>query len=315
MNSLSEFNDFYDKLIAHEKTTQVYLDQVRLKENDEKRKRSEKEAITAWISQKVASLGHRVEAGDLLAVCDQIIEANDVLYDLKHEIERDRAQYNALLTRNVESESLTVSPEFAALQKELAFLSVQNDSLYKKKALTVARLEEAENHLSRKPEEIEAELKELEGRIEEHRREADGAELNHSVALARKEQFEKALKESLALSINQKISFVLGEGESFLFDDQFELCFRDRESVLPLIKAGGGVVSEMGLLAFRLSLAQLLGKTSLPMIFDDSFAMLSKEASGKLFEVLKASCSQFFIATSSPDLLEEVGEHAKVFYL
>ena len=82
-----------------------------------------------------------------------------------------------------------------------------------------------------------------------------------------------------------------------------------------MISAGGGMITEMGLLAFRLSLAELLGKNHLPMIFDDSFAMLSPDATLSLYEVLKETCSQFFIATSSAPLLESVKEGAAVFVL
>jgi hypothetical protein len=116
-------------------------------------------------------------------------------------------------------------------------------------------------------------------------------------------------------SVNKKISFILNEGESFLFDENFELCFRDRNSVLPLIALGGGAVGEMGLLAFRLSLAELLGKTCLPMIFDDSFAMLSTDAAEKLFSVLQETCDQYFIASSSHALLEICKGKAEIISL
>ncbi len=313
--NLTEFYQFYDKIRAHHMTTQVYLDQVRQNEENCKNKSEEKEAITLRISQKIAALGYKEEDGELLAICDQIIEANDALYDLQHEIEKEEEEYQSLLSIDVERDNLTVSSEFASLQKELSFLMVQNDSLYKKKALLTARLQEAEDHLSRSPEDIEKELSDLQEKIAKQTQESDAAELNFSVAKARKDRFEEALKETLTKSINEKISFVLGEGESFLFDDQFELCFRDRDSVLPLIAAGGGVVSELGLLAFRLSLAQVLGKTSLPMIFDDSFSMLSPENAKDLYRVLQNTCSQFFIATSSQALTELCQDSAKIFSL
>ena len=146
-------------------------------------------------------------------------------------------------------------------------------------------------------------------------REYESLELSLSLASARKNKFETALKERLTRSINAKTAFALGEGESFLFDDKFELCFRDRNSVLPLISLGGGMISELGLLAFRLSLAELLGKTNLPMIFDDSFALLSPEGANSLYQVLCDTCSQFFIATGSETLLNACRDSAKVISL
>ncbi len=313
--SLSDFYEYYDRLCAHDKTTQVYLDQVEHLAENCKMKSDAKEVIVSLIFEKISSLGYKESDGDLVAICDQIIEANDSLYDLKHEIAEDGAQYRALLSEDVENETLEVSPEFAALQKELAFLSVQNDSLYKKKTLLSSRLQEANGHLYKSEEENMEALSRVQEQIEVQIREFEATELNYTLALARKERFENDLKETLTRSINQKISFVLNEGESFLFDENFELCFRDRDSVLPLIAAGGGVVSEMGLLAFRLSLAELLGKTGLPMIFDDSFSMLSMDAAEKLYQVLQRACSQFFITSSSEDFLGLCKSSAKAFLL
>jgi hypothetical protein len=51
------------------------------------------------------------------------------------------------------------------------------------------------------------------------------------------------------------------------------------------------------------------------MIFDDSFSMLSPEATKRLYQVLCETCSQFFIASSSNELFELCRDSAKVFSL
>ncbi len=313
--SLAEFNEFYETLCAHDRTTAVYRDKVLSAEENCRRREKEKEEVTEKIRKKISELGYGEEDGEILAICDQIIEANDSLYDLQHEIEEEKTEYNSLLSADVERKTLTVSPEFTALQKELTFLLAQNDSIYKKKALTAARLQEAQNKLSVSPDQIRTRLEVLSEKIREEEGEYDIVSLNLALATSKKEKFEEALKEILTQSINKKISFVLGEGERFLFDDHFELCFCDRNSVLPLIAAGGGVITEIGLLAFRLSLAELMQKTSLPMIFDDSLAPLAPEAASKLYRVLSETCSQFFIATSSEALVEICRNSAKVISL
>ena len=313
--SLKDFYAFYETLCAHETTTGVYLDKVTHCRKACTEQEKKKDAITAAISKKVTAFGRGEEESDLLAVCDQIIEANDALYDLKHKMEREEEEYRKLLSRDVERDSLAVSPAFAALQNELSFLSAQNEALYKKKSLLTSRRQEAEKHLAKSTEELERALAEIGSKMEKETLDYQAAELNYTVVKGQKDRFEESLKEKLTESVNHKISFVLSEGESFFFDDNFELCFLDGESILPLINAGGGVVSEMGLLAFRLSLAELLGKTELPMIFDDSFAMLSPDAARELYGVLENTCSQFFIATSDANLPEVVGDSAKVLVL
>lgn len=314
-DSLKDFYAFYETLCAHETTTGVYLDKVTRCRIACTEKEKQKDSITTALSKRVSFLGRGEEDDDLLAVCEQIIEANDALYDLKHEMEQEEKEYRRLLARDVERDSLAVSPAFAALQKELSFLSAQNDALYKKKSLITSKRQEAEKHLAKSIEELEQSLNELASKMEKETWDYQAAELNYTVVKGQKERFEEALKEKLTDSVNHKISFVLSEGESFFFDDHFELCFLDGRSVLPLIQAGGGVVSEMGLLAFRLSMAELLGTTELPMIFDDSFAMLSPDAAKELYGVLKNTCSQFFIATSDSNLPAIVGNSAKVLVL
>ncbi|MBR4288861.1 MAG: AAA family ATPase [Clostridia bacterium] len=313
--TLHEFNDFYDKVCAHAKTTQVYRDKVRFDEDICKRKSSEKDRAHDIIAQKVFSLGYTEEDGELLAICDEIIEGNENFFDLMAEIEEEKSRYDAILSKDVEGASRTVSPEFSALQKELAFLTAQNDSLYKKKALLRARLQEIHSVFSGDPEELQASLTSLEEAIAKENQAYEMASLNDALCSAQKENFENDLKLLLSEKINQKLSFLLGEGESYLFDEAFELCFCDKKSILPLISLGGGVVAELGFLVFRLTLAEILQKNHLPMIFDDSFATLSMESASEVYKIISSSCNQFFVATSSEDMVSLCRETATVFVL
>ena len=124
------------------------------------------------------------------------------------------------------------------------------------------------------------------------------------------DKFEEDLKKLLTNKINRRLAFLLREGESFVFDEEFELCFCDQKSVLPLISAGGGVITEMGVLAFRLALSEVLGSTHFPMIFDDSLSVLSPEQSKVFYDGLRETCSQFFIITSSDELCKICRETA-----
>jgi len=313
--SLGEFNDFYDKICAHAKTTQVYRDKVRSDEEICKQKSSDKNRVHDTIAQKVFSLGYTEDDGELLAICDEIIEANESYFDLMDEIDDEKARYDAILSKDVEGTSRTVSPEFSALQKELAFLTAQNDSLYKKKALLSARLQEIHSVFSGDPEELQASLTKLEEAIAEENRAYEMASLNEALCSAQKENFENDLKVLLSEKINDKLSFLLSEGESYLFDEDFELCFCDKKSILPLISLGGGIIAELGFLVFRLTLAEILQKNHLPMIFDDSFATLSMDSAKELYTIIRSSCNQFFIATSSEDMVSLCRETATVFVL
>lgn len=313
--SVVEFNEYLDRLNAHSKTTQLYRDQVKTERERCAKKGQETEEAQNVISQKIKKLGYTEEDGEVLAICDEIIEANDALYDLQALVEEEKEQYRKLLSKDVENQSLTVSPEFQALQKELAFLSVQNESLYKKKALLSSRLKSAKEQLEQDPEVLNEELKKLEEALKNEEAEYETIRLKLALENTKKENFENEIKARLQQSINEKLSFMLKPGESFLFDEVFELCFCDQKSVLPLMGAGGGMVSEMGLLAFRLSMAQMLKKNRLPMIFDDSLAMLAPDAAKDLYEVLCKTCGQFFLATSSRHILELCEGSAKIYEL
>jgi len=313
--NLRAFYDFYETICAHDRTTQLYRDKIRAAEELCEEKERRKEEVTQRIFEKISDLGYSRKDGEILAICDQIIEANDALYDLKAEIQKEENEYQRLLRTDVEKQSLTVSPEFSALQKELSFLSVQNDSLYKKKALLSKKLEEAQSHLSQDFETVEEKLIQTKEKMAKQAKKYEMLEMQYSLAKSNREQFETALKQTLTESIHQKTSFLLREGESFRFDENFEICYCDGNSVLPLINAGGGMISEMGVLALRLSLAELMGKNRLPMIFDDSFSSLSPESAKAFFKILQNTCSQFFIATSSETLANTCSDSATVISL
>ena len=313
--NLNDFYDFYEKVAAHSKTSQVYRSEVESAKNLCAEKAARKKTISDQIAAKVKALGFKETDGDLLAICDQIIEANDSVYDLQEEVENEKALYLKMLTENVESESLTVSPEFSALQKEFAFLSAQNDALYKKKAAVSVRLKKAKEKSEKKPEEIQCELDSVKEKIADEKAAFDAVDLNFTLAKARKDKFEDDLKKALALKINRRMASLLREGESFRFDEDFELCFCDQKSILPVIAAGGGVITEMGLLSLRLSLSELLGSTKFPMIFDDSFAILSTAEAKEFYEALREICSQFFVITSSEEFCEACRDTANIVVL
>ncbi len=313
--SLAAFDEFLDRLRAHAKTTQVYRDQVAAQRAKCEKKTLDKENAQAVIFRKIEKLGYSQDDGELLAICDEIIEANDTLYDLEDALRHDQAQYQKLLTADLDSETLSVSPEFQALQKELSFLTAQNDSLFKKRAALNARIAQIKEQLNIQPEDLKGAITALDAEIEAVTPEYEAACARLAALQKSLSDFEENLKQLFAEKINEKLSFMLKEEESFLFDENFELCFCDRDSILPLSGAGGGMVSETGLLAFRLTLAEFLGKNALPMIFDDSLASVSPSAAGDLYQILRTSCSQFFVASSSHHILDLCSESAKVLTL
>ncbi len=313
--NLNEFYELYEKVDAHSKTSQVYLSEVESAKNVCSERASQKKTISNRIAAKVKALGFKETDGDLLAICDEIIDANDTLYDLQEEVDNEKALYLKILTENVESDNYTISPEFAALQKKFAFLSAQNDSLYKKKAAVTARLQKAKEKSEKKPEDIQSELDSLKEKIAHEQTNYEAIDLNYTLAKARKDKFEDELKKAMALKINRHTSSLLREGESFRFDEDFELCFCDQKSILPVIAAGGGVITEMGVLSFRLTLAELLNTNKFPMIFDDSFATLTTNQAKDFYENLCKTCSQFFVITSSEELCEACRDTANLVIL
>lgn len=298
----AEFFALYEKVLAHSKTTDVYREKIHSAEIKCNQRSAEKDEAQAVIAEKVGKMGYGQIPGDVLAICDEIIEANDTVYDLEHEIFELKERYRKMLSEDVEKETLTVSTEFLNLQKELSFLSVQNESLYKKRALLSESILQAKEKTAKSPEEYERELSALCARLTKEKEDYAVLDLNETLSRARKEKFESDLKAALTLKINQMLGFFLGEGESLLFDEEFELCFCDQKSVLALGSAGGGGLLQMGVLAFRIALSQMLGSNSLPMIFDDSFSILSASDAARFCSNLSEICSQYFVATSSEEL-------------
>lgn len=312
---IGAFFALYEKVSAHGKTTVVYQDRILFAEKNCEEKSLEKDAAQEIIAKKIRKMGYGEEQGEVLAICDEIIEANDAVYDLEHSLSEEKERYRQMLSEDVEKETLTVSPEFLNLQKELSFLSVQNEALYKKRAALSESIAEAKEKTAKTPEEYERELSALSERLAKEKEDFGVLDLNETLARARKEKFESDLKAALTLKINQMLGNFLREGESLLFDDEFELCFCDQTSVLPLAEAGGGGVLQMGVLSFRLALSQMLGTNSLPMIFDDSFSILSPSDAGLFCNALCEVCSQFFVATSSKELAALCRDSANVISL
>lgn len=315
LQNVPEFNELYEKVCAHSKTTQVYREELANCESKVALRKKEKDQVIQRISQKIKSLGYDEKDGEILAICDDIIEANDTFYDLEVDIDLDKAEYKRMLSGGVEDENATISEEFLNLQNKLNFLTAQNDALYKKKAVLKGKIQEAQEKTVRSPEVIEKELASLNTELIRVKFEFESADMNYALAKAKKDKFESDLKKVLTKKINERMKFLLSEGESFLFDEEFELCFCDQNSVLPLVAAGGGVISEIGLIAFRIALAELMGKTGLPMIFDDSLAGLSLEDSKEFFCGINQTCSQFFIATSLQEHAELCDADSKVIVL
>ena len=313
--SLPQFQEFYERLLAHEKTAQTYRDQILSDRADCKAKKKDKDQAANVIRQKISALGWTEDAGEMLSFCDEIIEANDTLYDLEEELSADRTAYEKILRSDLTGETLTVSPAFATLKKELLFLLAQNESLDKRRTIIQDRLSAAEASLSVDADDLKKRLEEIKKQKESEQKKFERAGLNFALAAARRERFESDLKEELAFRINNKLSFLLQDGESFQFDDQFHLCYHDQNTYLPLEKMGGGQLYEFGTLALRLSLGEILNRDKIPMIFDDTLTNLAPAAAKELYTYLTGMGCQFFIAASSQETLDLCGDSAKVFTL
>lgn len=300
-SDLDDFLSFREKIDAHAKTSQMYRDALAVAERKCAEKQQVADEVRARIDRKLHALGHEQEE-DLLAACDEIVASNENVFDLEDRIRDDWSEYLTRLSKDVGRESLEVSPEFDALEKELTFLTKQTAAL-------IQRRDTVEQELTRLREEIRDtdELSEKEAaladavRQEQHLYEV--AKMDLALAAANKRRFESGLKEALTLGINRRLSFLLKDGESFLFDDHFELCYKDHDSVLPVLSLGGGQLTETGLFAFRLGLAELLNKSDLPMIFDDPFSACGVEEIRRLIGILSECCGQFILSTASREIV------------
>ena len=308
---LAEFYETCEKLEAHAKTTQVYREAVEKAEKECEKERLRVDGIRERIHKKLFATGRKIADGDLLALCDQIVDANEGIFDLEDEIRAGWEEYLSKLSKDVEREDLEVSPEFDALQKELFFLTKQSESLAARRDALTAETEGLKlDAVKEKELRAEAENAAEEVRRENHLFEV--VKMDLALAESNRARFEAKLKEALTLSIHRKIGFLLKEGEGFLFDEDFELCYRDRASILPVLSLGGGQLAEMGLLAFRLGLAELLNKNDLPMIFDDPFTYLGPEEVRQFYEMLRSSCGQFFLSTSSREVAHLCADTARI---
>jgi len=299
-----QFREDIDRLKAYETTAQLYREQVESAAELCERREAEKDSAQEIISHKIQVLGYREEDGEVLAICDEIIEANEILYDLELSIQEEKEEYRKLLSTDISTERITVSREFLNLQKELDFLTVQNDTLYKKRCALEDRLETAKRALAYDPKAAAKKLKKLQAETEKETVQYETVSVQLALASSRVDRFEADLRNRLAEQINAMLAFLLKEEESFWFDESFELCYRDEKSVLSLVRIGGGILSEMGLFAFRLCLSELLEKSRFPMIFDDLLTLPDQQSAEALMKILQERCGQFFMATSSRDLYE-----------
>ncbi len=311
--NLGDFEHAYGLLEAHAKSEEIYHEQATLARRDCEKKIAASEAAEDAIFKRISALGYTEDDGEILAICDEIIEANEGYFDLEAEIEAEKAEYERLIRANVEKDSSDLSSEFVALQKELDFLLRQNESLMRKRALLQKKLEELRAALPDEAQ-LQKEISVLSQTEKEMRNQFRALQIDFSLVESRKNEFEKGLKALLAERINEKLSFRLSEEERYLFDDEFELCYCGNGSVLRLANFGGGI-AELGFLAFRLSLAELIWENPTTMIFDDPFAFFDAETAKSLSQVLQASSQQLIIATSSMKSVELLQDKAVLFTL
>ncbi|MBP5288519.1 MAG: AAA family ATPase [Clostridia bacterium] len=311
---LEDFEDFREKLKAHTKTTQIYQDAVAVAEKKCAEKQKAADEIRGRINQKLHALGHQERGEDLLAACDEIIASNEGAFELEDEIRGDWSEYLARLAKDVERDSLEVSPEFDALQKELIFLSKQSESLTQRRDAVMKELTELRAYV-RDADTLLKEKARLEEALRGEQHSFEVIKMDLALAEANKRRFETGLKDALTAGINRRLSFLLKEGESFLFDEHFELCYRDHDSVLPVLSIGGGQLAELGLFAFRLGLAELLNKNDLPMIFDDPFSYCGTEEIRHLYGILKECCGQFLLSTASREVIDLCDGSARILAL
>lgn len=312
-DSIGDFEREFELLKAHAKVEEIYSDLAR----SARRECEEKAAQTAEsenaISRSLATLGYTEEDGEILAICDDIIEANETYFDLEDDIETEKKEYDELLRADVSRDNTELSAEFVSLEKELDFLSRQNESLVRRRA---ALEKQGENILGllRDEKETAAEIEALSREEEELQKRYRSLQIDRTLTESRKAEFEKALKVLLESRVNEKLAFRLAEGERYVLDENFELCYSENDRVLPFSGTGSGI-EELGYLALRLSVAELLTGESDLFIFDDPFAFLDSQTAKDLAASLTRLHGQSLVTTSSEEVVHVLDGAARIFPL
>ena len=298
---------------AHKTCEELYRDEAkRAGEICEEKAVRAQQAENA-ISRTISALGYTEEDGEVLAICDEIIEANEEYFDLESEIKSGKEQYEALLRKNVDRETAEFSEGFVAMQKELDFLNRQNESLTRQRSALFEQIEKIRSLL---PDEaaIQKEIALLSEKEEELQKRFRSLQIDRTLTATRIAEFEKALRLMLEKKINERLAFRLKGDDQYLFDDHFELCYSENGNLLHFSASAGGL-GELGYLALRLSLADLLQPQNGLFIFDDPFALLDASTAADLSRAMLGLRGQTLITTSSNRVLETMGENARVFRL
>jgi len=330
METQAEFDELYEQYMSFRKTEELYGDALETAKADHMRisslasetlhsvrklfdeKTLEKQkndtaslaslTLTFEIPQKEeeenapgVSYAEMAES-EFVSKIDEVISRYNTFFELEDEIERQKADYKQLLSRDVQRDTLEISDEFRLLERELSFLTKQNTALFNKRNETEKHLEVLRASLIKKTAEV------------------SGAKSNEKNVLATLERYrdlqmkyerlkgeigyiEGSVLQPISARVNALMSFALKQGESFIIGENFEFKYKRDSRTMPFSRAGGGL-SELALIALRIAVTEQLIKGKTPMIFDESFMYIDRDNAKHLCRITEAEGRQLLIFTS-----------------
>jgi len=298
---MEEFEELYETFLSNKNTAAAYENESAKLTKLCEEKKQQIQNIISNIEKTLSSLGIETnEEVPITSVCESVISKLDDIYGLNEKIKHQKLQYNSLLSKNVEKETLQISDEFKALEKELSFISRQNESLFEKKTQNEKELNELKANLSvssKLMEEVSQNEQKTLSLLEKYRI----IRTEYENILKETERFENEIKSPVCNFINSALSHLLKPGESFVLNENFELMFKRLNITLPVSEMGGGL-SRLAKILMKLAFTNLLTKRRIPLIFDESFVYIEKENIEILYRTFLQNTTQIIICSSKDDL-------------
>ncbi|MPM40180.1 hypothetical protein SDC9_86820 [bioreactor metagenome] len=323
LDTQNEFDDLCEQFNSYKKSDDIYSESLEKAEAECRRLENEAASALSSIRRDIGAAENAtleislsapkapLSASETLAKADLIMSKYDALFECENSLNAQREQYRALLSTDIKKDTLEISDEFAVLERELSFLTHQNDVLYEK-----------QNELESKLAAIKAESEKLGdisslvtknendmlGQLEKYR----AVQLKCDSLAREIDLFEEKTVQPVSARVNALISFALKPGESFVLGEHFELKYKRGSQTLPLSKAGGGL-TELAMIALRVAFSEQLLKSKVPMIFDESFIYIDKDNAKRLCRMLESDSHQILFFTSSDNDCAAYFKDPKVF--
>lgn len=225
-----------------------------------------------------------VPVDTLLFTARTILESASALSALEKKLSEERRQYRDAMEGNAGKDFLSMQNEFARMEDELNKIHDQTQQMMDEKGKLSVLLDEKKKLTV--PEkaallDMQAQERELLDLLELYRAIQSEAEIQRQKI----NTFEEEFKLPICSYINSFLTFTMRKDESFLLGKKLELLYKRGGTVSPVYTAGGGL-SELAIIALRLSYIEQLQGNCAPLLFDEAFAYVDRQSLSHLYAAL-----------------------------